>query len=178
MLLANAQPLPVGGEQRLSPAQGLAAELVRAGLGPFLATPCGVLAPLLTSLGPRLRTVPREETSIGVAAGMALAGRQPVVLMQNSGFGASVNALASLTQPYAIALVLVISLRGVAPDSTAENLLMGRLTAPILDLLGIRHRVLAGARIVEDARWAATTVRQGRTAALLVPPDLFDWTPA
>src|SRR5436305_10421877 len=108
-------------------ARVVADELLRYRLGPFLATPCGVLAPLLDFLGTHVITVSREENAIGVAAGAALAGRIPVVLIQNSGFGASVNVLASLVQPYAIPLILVVSLRGWAPDTTSENLLMGKM---------------------------------------------------
>jgi len=62
--------------------------------------------------------------------------------MQNSGFGASLNAFASLIQPYGVQLLLVISLRGRAADLTTENLLMGTLTVPVLDLLDIPHRTL------------------------------------
>jgi sulfopyruvate decarboxylase alpha subunit len=161
-------------------AAGIVAAQVRAhGLGPVFATPCGILAPLIDELAPDVLTVAREETAVGVAAGAAMAGRHPVVLMQNSGFGASVNALASLIQPYAIPILLIVSLRGVAPDSTTENQLMGTATAPILDLLSVPHRVLHPDRLADQVAWAAQTVIIGRrTAALLVPPSLFDWTPS
>nr|CEL20856.1 Sulfopyruvate decarboxylase-alpha subunit [Kibdelosporangium sp. MJ126-NF4]CTQ98339.1 Sulfopyruvate decarboxylase-alpha subunit (EC 4.1.1.79) [Kibdelosporangium sp. MJ126-NF4] len=138
-----------------------------------------MLAPLLTELGPSLITVTREDTAVGIAAGAALGGQRPVVLMQNSGFGASVNAIASLVQPYEIPILLVISLRGVAPDHTCENTLMGRTTGPVLDLLGVPHRTLVPDRLAEHVAWAAETVTAGRgAAALLVPPDLFGWSPA
>lgn len=153
--------------------------LLRRGLGPLLATPCGVLAPLLKALGSNVLNVPREETAIGVAAGAAMAGRRPVVLMQNSGFGASINALASLVQPYGVPMLLVVSLRGTAPDSTTENLLMGSATAAVLDLLGIPHRTVAANSVATAVAWAFDTGadRAGATA-LLVPPSLFGWTPA
>lgn len=157
----------------------IAEEFAAHGLGPYLATPCGVLAPLLGRLGSGLRTVAREETAVGVAAGAALAGASPVVLMQNSGFGTSVNALASLVQPYRIPILLVISLRGTAPDHTSENLLMGRLTEPALDLLDIPHRTLDPGSLRGHLEWAADLVTtRRRTAALLVPPSLFGWSPA
>jgi sulfopyruvate decarboxylase subunit alpha len=153
-------------------------ELRRHGLGPFLATPCGVLAPLLEALGPELLTVSREENAVGVAAGTALAGCRPVVLMQNSGFGASLNAFASLIQPYGVQLLLVVSLRGRAPDVTTENLLMGTLTVPVLDLLDIPHRTLTHDALAQQVAWAARTMMaRRRAAALLVPPDLFAWSP-
>jgi sulfopyruvate decarboxylase subunit alpha len=162
-----------------SVADAIAGELTARQFGPFLATPCGVLAPLLDAFGPNLITVSREETAVGVAAGAALAGRRPVVLMQNSGFGASVNALASLIKPYAIPILLVVSLRGVTPDATTENLAMGTMTVPILDLLGIAHRTLDPDRYGDQVAWASAELStRRRPAALLVPPTTFGWTPA
>jgi sulfopyruvate decarboxylase TPP-binding subunit len=78
-------------------AASLADELLDHGFSPFYGTPCGILAPLYAALEDKsdLLTVPREDTAIGVAAGAAAAGQLPVVLMQNSGLGQSVNAAAS-----------------------------------------------------------------------------------
>ncbi len=156
---------------------GIVAEAMRGhGFGPFLGTPCGVLAPLLEALSRTgdLLSVSREENAVGFAAGAALAGLRPVVLMQNSGFGASVNALASLVQPYSIPLFFLISLRGVTPDHTSENAVMGRATGPLLDLLGIAYRRMEPELLVENVAWAARTLAdQQCSVALLVPPDLF-----
>ncbi len=153
------------------------AEFVDHGLGPFFGTPCGVLAPLYSGLSDTagLTTVAREDNAVAMAAGAWLSGRNPVVLMQNSGFGQAVNALASLIVPYRMALVLVVSLRGIEPDSTQENLAMGGLTRPILARLGIPARDLG---VPGSIAWAADMVRaQGRCAALLVSPTLFGWRP-
>jgi sulfopyruvate decarboxylase subunit alpha len=161
-------------------AERLCHELVGAGLGPFLGTPCGILAPLYSSLqaDAGLITVAREDNAVGVAAGAALAGGHPVVLMQNSGLGQSVNALASLVTPYRLPMLLIVSLRGIDPDPTQENLVMGRLTGPLLDGLGIPAAVLdTGELLGAQVRWAADMVRQRRRpAALLVPPSSFGWS--
>lgn len=160
-------------------AQQLCDDLVDADFGPFLGTPCGILSPLYSALQLRagLLTVAREDNAVGVAAGAALAGRFPVVIIQNSGLGQSVNALASLVVPYRLGMLLIVSLRGTGPDPTQENLVMGRLTAPLLDGLGIPARTLDGDRGHAGAvGWAADTVqRGGRSAALLVPPSTFGW---
>jgi sulfopyruvate decarboxylase subunit alpha len=171
----------VSGLPHLPSANLLADTLLRPGLGPCFATPCGVLAPLLDALrqAGSLRLISREENAIGVAVGASLAGRASIVLMQNSGFGASVNALASLVLPYSIPIVLLISLRGTASDATAENAVMGSVTGPFLDLLGIPHRTLSDDTVAEHAAWAATVATdERRAAALLVPPHLFGWRPA
>lgn len=143
--------------------------------GPFFGTPCGILAPLYRALEERsgLLTVAREDNAVGVAAGAALAGRAPVVLMQNSGLAQSVNALASLVVPYAIPMLLVVSLRGVDPDPTPENTVMGRLTAPLIDSLGIEATTLSDPVDLDRTRHLVHTER--RAAALLVPPTAFGW---
>ncbi|WUC76889.1 thiamine pyrophosphate-binding protein [Streptomyces sp. NBC_00536] len=153
-------------------------ELTGNAFGPFFATPCGILAPLLTELESRgdLVTVSREDNAVGLAAGSALAGRMPVALMQNSGLGQSVNALASLIVPYQMPILLVISLRGTGLDTTAENLPMGRATLPILDALGIAHETFAAEHAAEQlARARDTLTHLRRPAALLIRPDAFGW---
>ncbi|WP_217551467.1 thiamine pyrophosphate-binding protein [Streptomyces sp. GbtcB6] len=172
-----------GAASAVPPERDLAVEfadqLVGNGYGPFFGTPCGVLAPLLGAVEDKatLLTIPREDNAVGVAAGAALAGRTPVVLMQNSGLGQSVNALASLVMPYRIPMLLIVSLRGQAPDTTQENTGMGRLTEPILAELGVATRRLAGDRdLGELMDWLDGRVRQRReTAAVLIGPATFGW---
>lgn len=173
-------------------AQATCEALVANRLGPYLATPDGILAPLLDLLeaGPDTdyRVISREENAVGIAAGIGLAGGRATVLLQNSGLGLSVNALASLAIPYRVPLLLVVSQRGTGEDTTAENLPMGALTAPILDALGIEHVTLGEIDDAESSGTieqviarqiaaAATAVRAERQPyALLVPPALFGWT--
>lgn len=162
-------------------ADELSARLVHSGFGPFYGTPCGILAPLFTAIDHRigLHPVVREDNAVGMAAGAALAGRTPVVVMQNSGLGQSVNALASLVVPYNLAMLLIVSLRGTDLDPTEENLVMGRITEPLLGSLGIETATLDTASgPAEQAAWAQEVVaRQRRPAALLVPPTAFGWRP-
>ncbi|ROR97150.1 sulfopyruvate decarboxylase subunit alpha/phosphonopyruvate decarboxylase [Salana multivorans] len=149
-------------------------------LGPYLATPDGILAPLLELLAARedYRTVSREDNAVGIAAGIGLAGGSATVLMQNSGLGLAVNALASLVAPYRIPVLLVVSQRGTDADTTEENLAMGRLTAPVLDGLGIAHATLDATDLPGHVARAAVAVREERRPyALLVPPGLFGWRP-
>ncbi|WP_086563293.1 hypothetical protein [Streptomyces africanus] len=168
-----------------APVTGLADELserlVHSGFGPFYGTPCGILAPLFTAIDHRtgLRPVVREDNAVGLAAGAALAGRAPVVLMQNSGLGQSVNVLASLIVPYDLAILLIVSLRGIQPDRTQENVVMGRITEPLLGGLGIETATLDTADdAAARAAWAhEVVVRQSRPAALLVTPAAFGWRP-
>ncbi|WP_109509649.1 thiamine pyrophosphate-binding protein [Nocardioides speluncae] len=154
--------------------------LVGLGFGPFFGTPCGVLAPLLARLadGDDYHVVSREDNALALAAGAALAGRRAVALMQNSGFGQAVNVLASLVVPYRIPLLMVVSMRGTPPDTTAENLGMGHLTTAVLDVLGVPHISLEhGEEEAQVAAAADRVISGGEPCALLVAPDQFAWVP-
>lgn len=154
--------------------------LVSHGFGPFFGTPCGVLAPLLERLadGDDYHVVNREDNALALAAGASLAGRRAVALMQNSGFGQAVNVLASLVVPYRIPLLMVVSMRGTPPDTTAENLGMGHLTTAVLDVLGVPHLLLEHGQEEAQVAVAADRVTRGaEPCALLVSPDQFAWVP-
>jgi sulfopyruvate decarboxylase TPP-binding subunit len=99
--------------------------------------------------------------------------------MQNSGLGQSVNALASLVIPYEFPLSLIISLRGVDPDTTEENQGMGKITIPVLDGLGIQSRQIMPGSVQEDLNWfhQVTSTDPARAAALLIEPTFFGWNP-
>ena len=84
----------------------------------------------------------REEEAIGIAVGGYAVGRNAAVFMQSSGFGNSVNALASLCIPARTPIPLFINLRGGPGEFNIAQVAMGRSTRPILDLLGLVHFTL------------------------------------
>ena len=84
----------------------------------------------------------REEEAIGIAVGAYAVGRNSAVFMQSSGFGNSVNALASLCIPCRTPIPIFINLRGGAGEFNIAQVAMGRTTRPILDLLGLVHFTL------------------------------------
>ena len=90
----------------------------------------------------RLVSSTREEEAIGVAVGSYAAGRNAAVFMQSSGFGNSVNALASLCIPARIPIPMFINLRGGAGEFNISQVTMGRAVRPILDQLGLVHFTL------------------------------------
>ena len=90
----------------------------------------------------RLVSSTREEEAVGVAVGAYAAGRNAAVFMQSSGFGNSVNALASLCIPARTPIPMFINLRGGPGEFNIAQVPMGRTTRPILDQLGIVHFTL------------------------------------
>jgi phosphonopyruvate decarboxylase len=140
--------------------------------------PCSLIEDLLSTLdrGEHLPYVPavREDVAVGLAGGAWLAGRRPMVLMQNSGLGTSMNALASMSLVYGLPALLLVTWRGYQGKDAPEHILTGAITERHLELLGIPHRVLSIASAADDVAWAAAEMhRLSQPVALLVPPRVF-----
>jgi sulfopyruvate decarboxylase subunit alpha len=146
----------------------------------FAGVPCSLLKGLVSVLDAdrdaHYVSATREDSALGMAAGAYLGGKQPMVLMQNSGLGVSVNALASLSTMYDLPALLVISWRGEGGNDAPEHILMGEIMMPVLDLLKIPHRVLTRSEPMEpQVRWARDTMRSTRKpVALVVPAGILE----
>jgi len=156
-----------------------AAALERHGFDFFAGVPCSLIEDLIATLEahPRVPYVatPREDVAVGLAAGAWFAGRRPAVLMQNSGLGTSLNALASLALMYGLPALLVVTWRGHGGKDAPEHILMGEISPRLLELLGIPHRVLAADTLDADVAWAAGEMdRAMQPVALLVPPKVVE----
>ncbi|MDA1129399.1 MAG: thiamine pyrophosphate-binding protein [Chloroflexi bacterium] len=100
---------------------------------------------------PFFRLVPatREEESIGIAVGSYAAGRNAAVFMQSSGFGNSVNAIATLCIPARTPIPMFINLRGGPGEFNISQVAMGQAVKPIMDQLGLVHFTLDDDRNME-----------------------------
>ena len=168
----------MGRDQGLTGA-ALAGLLEAQGYDFFTGVPCSMIGSLIATLEthPRLPYVPavREDVAVGLAAGAWLAGRRPMVLMQNSGLGTSLNALVSLSLMYRLPALLLVTWRGHAGKDAPEHLLMGEISPSLLDLIRIPHRVLSAERIAEDIAWGRSeSERLQQPVALLLPPGLLE----
>src|SRR6185503_16366644 len=92
----------------------------------------------------------REEEAFGIAAGLYLGGEKPTVMLQSSGLGNSLNAVASLLVPYKIPALILISMRGEAGDWNDVQVPMGRAVRPICDALGVSHATVDHAESAEE----------------------------
>ncbi len=113
-----------------------------ASVGIALSLPCNMLSGVLDEIDRRtiMRiAVCREEEGVGIAAGAALAGRRPILVMQNSGLGNCINALVSLTGMYQLPLFLLMSHRGGPGEQIAAQIPMGQAAAGLLETLGIEQ---------------------------------------
>ena len=133
--------------------------LERHGFNFFAGVPDSILKGVVSSLMERgehyyLPAV-REDDALGMACGAYLAGKRPVVLMQNSGLGTSLNALTSLHLIYKIPCLLIISWRGYGGNDAPEHIVMGAACTKILETVGIPYRILSSESLSEDMAWAA-----------------------
>ena len=148
----------------------------------FTGVPCSLAEGVIAALErrPRGRQTPyipavREDVALGLAAGAWLGGRLPAVIMQNSGLGTSANALVSLSLLYRLPALLLVTWRGFEGKDAPEHILMGEITRPLLDLMGVPHRVLARGSEEADLAWArAETLRSSQPVALLLPPRVLE----
>lgn len=87
-----------------------------------------------------------EGGAVGLAAGYYLStGKIPVVYMQNSGLGNTVNPLMSLTDAdvYNIPVLLLVGWRGEpGVHDEPQHVKQGKVTIPLLDAMGIKNEVM------------------------------------
>jgi sulfopyruvate decarboxylase alpha subunit len=81
----------------------------------------------------------REEEGVAIVCGAYLGGRNGALLMQNSGLGNAANILGSLTVPYQIPMLLLISQRGELGEFNTVQVGMGQALRPMLDGLDVQH---------------------------------------
>jgi phosphonopyruvate decarboxylase len=151
--------------------------LTRHGFDFFTGVPCSLVEDVIAVLegerdAPYVAAV-REDAAVGLAAGAWFTGRRPCVLMQNSGLGTSLNALASLSLMYGLPALLVVTWRGHEGKDAPEHILTGKITPQILDLLGMPYRVLSAETAAADVAWAAKEMdTRMQPVAIVVPPKV------
>ena len=156
----------------------LAARLEAHGFDFFTGVPCSLIEDLIAVLErcrqPYVAAV-REDIAVGVAAGAWLGGRRPVMLMQNSGLGTSLNALASLSLMYGFPALMLVTWRGHGGKDAPEHILMGEISPALLELMGVPYRVLSADSLERDLAWARTEMESRmQPVALLVPPKVVE----
>jgi len=123
--------------------EDFAQKLIDSGYDFFTGVPCSIIGNLITNLTNRtdVTYIPavREDTAVGVASGAYMAGKVPVVLMQNSGLGQCLNTLTSLNLIYKLPCLLIVTWRGFEGKDAPEHLIMGKTCDKILDTVGIPH---------------------------------------
>ena len=114
--------------------------------------PCSVVSGLINQLENSndidYIAAPREDIAISIASGLSIAGELPMVIMQNSGLGTSLDAI--ITQPilYSLPMVLLITWRGYYKNNThkkgdeVQHWVWGDTTKNLLDDLKIKTWIM------------------------------------
>ncbi len=161
-----------------NPSEALYEGMKRAGIDFVASVPCVNLQELLSMVDadPEITHVPatREEEGVGICAGAYLGGKKPALMMQNSGLGNSINALASLNSLYKIPLLMIISHRGGKGETIVGQVPMGKLTPKLLDAMEIPRfaPTLAEAEETVARAWQLAQADGTPTALLL---DIEFW---
>lgn len=108
--------------------------------------PDSVVAPLIEEVegDEYFETVPvaREEEAVAVLSGAWLGGRRGALVCQTSGLANTFNALGSLSKPWGLPFVGVVSRRGDLGEHNLAQVPAGYGMPRLLDTIGIRNRRL------------------------------------
>jgi phosphonopyruvate decarboxylase len=135
----------------------------------YTGVPCSFLTPLINGvLSDRaLRYVgaASEGEAVAVAAGAWLAGRNTVVMCQNSGLGNAVNPLTSLNAPFRIPTLFVTTWRGQPGlKDEPQHEVMGRITQDLIALMGLEQSAFPQTAEALPAAFDHAAARMAETA--------------
>ncbi len=159
--------------------------LVARGVDFYAGVPDSLLKPvcfyLADHLGDKHVVAANEGGAVALACGYHLAtGKVPLVYMQNSGLGNTINPLLSLADPevYSIPMLLLIGWRGEpGTKDEPQHVKQGKVTVGLLEAMDIPWRVLepepdAARRSVDEL--VAMAAAENRPVALLVRRGTFE----
>src|SRR5210317_759080 len=99
--------------------------------------PCKQLAGVIAKLEgcDSIHHVPsnKEDEGMGLCAGAFMGGKKPMIIMQNTAIGVTINTLATLTQFYRMPLPMLISYRGELREPVACQVEMAVHTKALLN---------------------------------------------
>ena len=143
--------------------------------GPFIGVADSLFSGFFNYLEELNQYIPaaNEGLALSIAAGSYLAGKKPVVLLQNAGIGNLINAQTSLNDLYKIKSLLMIGWRGNPKNKkdAPEHWLMGEKTLDFLKLANIETKVFES---LDDIKLVDDKLKHNNTVALLINPGLID----
>jgi len=156
----------------------IAALMFEEGIDFVCSVPCVMLSGVLEQLQQAsLLHIPvtREEEGVGIAAGAALGGKRPALIMQNSGLGNALNALLSLTKLYRLPLSLVVSQRGGKGEPVSAQIPMGKATPNLLKAARIDYaKIKKREDLIKMRKMIRKTFGNNRVTAVLLSRSLWD----
>ena len=150
-------------------------ELKKYGFGPFTGVADSSFGGFFNYLESLNEYIPaaNEGLALSIATGSYLAGKKPVVLLQNAGIGNLINPQTSLNDLYKIKSLLIIGWRGnpSMPKDAPEHWLMGERTLDFLRLANIKSKTFES---LDDIAWANNELKNNSTVALIINPGFIE----
>jgi phosphonopyruvate decarboxylase len=114
------------------------------GIDFYTGVPCSFLTPMINRVisdrNIKYVGAASEGEAVSIAAGAWLAGRETVVMCQNSGLGNAVNPLTSLNWSFRIPTLMIVTWRGKPGLSDEpQHELMGEITSSLLTVMRVPH---------------------------------------
>lgn len=153
--------------------QALLNELKKNGADFFTSVPCKLLGGFIKALEQDTEigylAVNREEEGLGILTGAYLAGRTPVLVMQNTGVGTLITSLCSLAIYYRIPVTMLISHRGSPGEPIGAQVPMGTTVERLLNTLNIPTYMFSDPSDVKKVGQLVgfSSVAEGPVAAIL-----------
>jgi sulfopyruvate decarboxylase subunit alpha len=149
------------------------------GIDLILSVPCDMLKGLINEIenAKEISYVPvtREEEGVGIAAGAYLGGYKPLILMQNSGLGNSINAIKSLLELYEIPVIFMMSHRGTEGEKISAQIPMGKVLLDLLDCIGIESLIInSHTKIINIEKAVKKSKETSKPIALILERALWE----
>ena len=111
---------------------------------PDIVTSEAVLWPISRAPDLRLIRVCKEDEGISICAAYSYHGKRAIMMMQNTGFFDSINAIRAIAVEQEMPVCMLIGLQGRTPGGRPEDApnYGVRLMTPVLEAMGIEHRFI------------------------------------
>jgi sulfopyruvate decarboxylase alpha subunit len=149
----------------------------REGIDLVLSLPCYNLRDLLGNLPDHFRHIhlTREENGVGISAGAYLTSGKPLMLIQSTGLGNSLNALASLHKAYHLPLPIIATWRGSKSDPAPAQVPFGKALPGMFSALEIPYTVIENQGQIPDIEKAIhDSFLQSTPYIILICPEVWD----
>lgn len=137
----------------------------------YVHVPSSHVAPVIAGLdeaGVPAVLANREEEAVGIAGGLALAGRRVALVMQDNGFGNALTALTTFAKAYHVGLPIVANTRGGLGEYNAMIHSFSEAVPDLLRAAGIRAERLGPAE--SPAVWRRTATACAELAVMTHRP--------
>ena len=111
---------------------------------PDIVTSDGLLWPIVHDPDLQHIRVCKEDEGVSICVALGYCGKRALLLIQNTGFLDSINAIRAIAVEYSNPLCMMVGLQGKEADvlPTQSNKVSVRIVGPILDLMSIENHLL------------------------------------